>query len=419
MPLKIQMGRIFEEPADVLVLDQFYYPTDNERKVKIRQLQKKCIYAPFATSYIKNTTDNPLFQDIHFEEDFALGLQSFANLFECEWYDICEEQKCHRCTALRTYDEQFGADYLLVVNSVRKLMQSVSAETRLTYAEYGHIIRCVIFSILQLLEKLSIHSVKMPVFCVDDLTFSLETKVILTIEAVKEYLRLHGDLLHVTIVLSNYGLPEDLYIRRYNETDGLIKALEQIYPDLSYDPAVSLKDTVKQLCSHGFDISESYQKELGLISEIQMMEKRFQQEKKAAIMHKQITEAEYGRQLQLAMQEQYEFSEYALTKITGMSKNTFSKFRKGETQKHDKTTLLCIALAMELPLEDFCRYIWAAGEAFPCDERDDMVCSNIGFGVYDIDTIDDDIIFELGESQRLTKLDQKTKIRKRKNAKNN
>lgn len=406
MPLKIKMGRIFEESADVLVLDQSCLPTDKTLYRKLFDILRRFVYRPFASGIIHNDASDPIFQGLLFGENKRNDMQM-------------EEKKCRRYTIYKLHDKRFGADHLLTISSVRAIMRFVSAEGGLTYAEYGYIIRCIVFSILQFLEKLGIHSVKMPVFGLDTPYFSIEIKTLLTIEAVKAYLQLYGNPLHVTIVLSDNGLPEDLHIRCYNETDRLIKALAQIYPDKSYDPTASLKNTVKQLCSHGFDISENYQKELGLISKIQMMEKRFQQEKKAAIMHKQITEAEYGRQLQLAMQEQYEFSEYALTKITGMSKNTFSKFRKGETQKHDKTTLLCIALAMELPLEDFCRYIWAAGEAFPCDERDDMICSNIGFGVYDIDTIDDDIIFELGESQRLTKLDQKTKIRKRKNEKNN
>ena len=132
-----------------------------------------------------------------------------------------------------------------------------------------------------------------------------------------------------------------------------------------------------------------------------------------------ITEEEYGRQFMLAMQEQYEFSDYKLANITNKSKYTFVKFRKGITQKYSKITLLCIALAMELPLEDFCRYIWAGGEAFPCDDRDRLICSNIEFGMYDIDTIDEEIAYELGESQRLTKPDQETNTSQKNHKKSN
>lgn len=134
MPLEIKMGQIFEESAEVLVLDTFYSPTDNERKAKIRQLRQK---APYAASYINNTTDNPLFQDICFNKDILLSMQSFANLCECEWYDICEEKKCHICTPFRTYDEQFGADYLLIVKSVSKLTRSVFTKKSLLMQNMG------------------------------------------------------------------------------------------------------------------------------------------------------------------------------------------------------------------------------------------------------------------------------------------
>lgn len=406
MPLIIKMGRIFEESADVLVLDQSCLPTDRTLYRKLFDILRRCIYRPFASGIIHNDASDPILQEFLFGEKKRIGMQM-------------EEKKCRRYMVYKLHDKQFGADHLLTISSVRAIMRFVSAEGGLTYAEYGYIIRCIVFSILQFLEKLDIHSVKMPVFGLDTPFFSIEIKVLLTIEAVKAYLRLYGDPLHVTIVLSNNGLPEDLHIRCYNETDRLIKALEQIYPDKSYDPTASLKNTVKQLCNHGFDISEDYQSELGLMSEIQILEKRFQQEKQAEIKRTHITEEEYGRQFQLSMQEQYGFSDYKLANITKKSKYTFVKFRKGITQKYSKTTLLCIALAMELPLEDFCRYIWAAGEAFPCDDRDRMISSNIGFGMYDIDTIDEEIAYELGESQRLTKPDQETNTSQKNHKKSN
>ena len=239
----------------------------------------------------------------------------------------------------------------------------------------------------------------MPPLGIEDNVLRSEFATIATVEFVKEYLDSYGDNFEVTIVVANDGIPEDFVrtLSGYDKTGQMIRGMNS--------NASNICEAITLLYESGYDISPTYVHDFELIAEKDLWYTRFLQERNAYLTeYKNSTEEDYGRKLQLDIQAKYGYSSnYALVQITGLNKNTFSKFIKAETKKHDKAILLRIALAMKLSLEDFCMYIWATGDAFPYDDRDYLILNYLYNDIYDIEQIDCAIEDCYGMKQRLTK----------------
>ena len=73
---------------------------------------------------------------------------------------------------------------------------------------------------------------------------------------------------------------------------------------------------------------------------------------------------------------------------TGMSRNTIKKYVEQVTEKLDKITAIRIAVALKLPLEEFCIAVWGSGAVFPSDDAERVILQCVCNEIYDINIID-------------------------------
>jgi len=73
---------------------------------------------------------------------------------------------------------------------------------------------------------------------------------------------------------------------------------------------------------------------------------------------------------------------------TGMSRNTIKKYVEQVTEKPDKITAIRIAVALKLPLEEFCIAVWGSGAVFPSDDAERVILQCVCNEIYDINIID-------------------------------
>ncbi len=227
-------------------------------------------------------------------------------------------------------------------------------------------LRRSIISMFQFLQKHGIGSVAMPILGMGKNGFPLELAQNITIQSIQMYMQNYDGNFCVTLVNSFKGLPLDMVSDEDNfqgdienrEQDAEIQAL---YQDFLMNRKIFLSQNIKE------------------------------------------SEESYGRSLQLLICKKYIHSEYELVNITKLNKNTIAKFRKGKTQKHRKAVQLRLALGMKLPLDDFCRYLWASGDNFPNDDRDTIILGFIRDGIYDVESIEKRIESCLGCKSKLIK----------------
>ncbi len=227
-------------------------------------------------------------------------------------------------------------------------------------------LRRSMISMFQFLQKHNIESVAMPILGLGKNGFPLELAQNITIQSIQTYMHNYDNRFCVTLVNSFKGLPLDMASDEDNfkgdiENREQEAELQTLYQDFLMNRKFFLSQNIKE------------------------------------------TEESYGRSLQLAILNKYIHSDYELVQATGLNKNTIAKFRNGKTKKHRKSNQLRLALAMKLPLDDFCRYIWASGDDFPNDARDIIILGFIRDGIYDIDSIEKRIEGCLGCKSKLIK----------------
>ena len=250
--------------------------------------------------------------------------------------------------------------FIVVMDPLSKIKDVLASQTIVQSLKHS------IISMLQFLQDHQIRSVAMPLLGMGEQGLPMELAQTITIQSVQEYMRNYDDRFRVTLVNSFQGLPQDMASDEeifYGDIENQKQdaELHALYQDFLMNRKIFLNQNISE------------------------------------------TEESYGHYLQIAIMNQYIRSEYELVKATGLNKNTFAKFRKGETQKHSKDIQLRIAIGMELPLEEFCRYIWASGDTFPNDKRDHTILEFVRDGIYDRDAIDERVAGCAGSKSKLIK----------------
>ncbi len=361
MPLTIKNGRIFDVESDAVVIQRNYgfkdrviskYPELYDCTNPFRQIN-------FNSEQYDIQQNPDEVKRSYYKIDFPKGLFSFGiRIFEIDTfikYIFIADQVIW---GYPSGGERFHRNTLISIQMMRRCIKTI----------------------LELAEDRGIKTLTIPLMGLGRDGFPIEWAGISTIQSIEEYLQESGDKLNVTLVISENGLPDELTCDEGFIFPDYMRYLSMIKEKELSDVSRSTKAILHNLYASGLRMSDAVNAQVEQEQNIMRIKKVFQSNRELYIMQNPgFSYEKYGQELQEDFFEKY--TDNLHKKLSFLNSpiiyTAIDNYRKGLINKLPKQIIIKLAIFMELPLYDFCHFIWATGDEFPYDSADYAVLEQV------------------------------------------